>query len=74
MARNDPQAPHPPSNTTAPPPSEAPPEAWNLTRDFLLPLAFIAVWLVLSRWVLPIAGFPSCTTGACATAPPPPSP
>lgn len=34
--------------------------------DWLLPLGVVAVWFVLSRWVLPRAGFPSCTIGACA--------
>lgn len=33
--------------------------------DFVFPLAVLAGWFVLMRWVLPWLGVPTCMSGAC---------
>jgi type IV secretory pathway TrbD component len=35
-------------------------------REFLLFSGTFAVWLVLSRWVLPWFGVPTCISGICS--------
>ena len=37
-------------------------------RDFLLALAVVASWIVLSRWILPQFGIRTCMSGACPSA------
>lgn len=34
-------------------------------KDLLLVLGLIAGWIVLSRWVLPWLGVPTCMSGCC---------
>jgi hypothetical protein len=34
-------------------------------REYLFVLAFLAVWFVLNRWVLPLFGVPTCMSGSC---------
>jgi len=34
-------------------------------RDYLFVLAFLAAGFVLSRWVLPFFGVPTCMSGSC---------
>jgi len=36
-------------------------------RDLLLVLGLVAAWVVLSRWVLPWLGVPTCMSGCCQT-------
>lgn len=38
--------------------------------DWLVPVAMMAIWFVLSRWILPYAGFPTCPSGTCSTSSP----
>lgn len=33
--------------------------------DMLLPLAFLVVWFLLMRFILPAFGVPTCMSGAC---------
>jgi len=39
--------------------------------DIGLFVAIFAAWFVLSRWVLPAFGIPTCASGACCSADPP---
>jgi len=34
-------------------------------KDFLFVLAFLAAWVVLNRWILPLFGVATCMSGAC---------
>lgn len=38
-----------------------------MTKDILMMVAFLAAWFVLSRWVLPAMGVPTCMSGQCPT-------
>jgi hypothetical protein len=34
-------------------------------KDYLFVLGFLAAWIVLNRWVLPLFGVPTCMGGCC---------
>lgn len=36
-------------------------------RDIALVVAFLAMWIVLNRWVLPWFGVPTCMSGGCSS-------
>lgn len=36
-----------------------------MTRDFLVVLAFLGLWIVLNKWILPWMGIPTCMSGGC---------
>ena len=38
-----------------------------MTKDILMMAAFLGAWFVLSRWVLPALGLPTCMSGQCPT-------
>ncbi|WP_165070046.1 hypothetical protein [Paludisphaera rhizosphaerae] len=37
--------------------------------DALLPLAILALWIALFRWILPWMGIPTCMSGGCGLPP-----
>ena len=40
-------------------------------NEFLFFALFLAIWIVLNRWLLPWFGVPTCMSGACAADSPP---
>lgn len=36
-----------------------------MNRDILIVLAFLGLWIVLNKWVLPWLGIPTCMSGGC---------
>ena len=42
-------------------------------KDVVLILGFLAAWFILSRWLLPALGIPTCMSGQCVAPPAPPA-